>query len=272
MSFLRKLVISLLPAPLLVAAGLICIRFHWRPGPVSSILLSCLAFLAWRLASARQGIPGPRLGSPLGLLLGVGIGAVLTICSIIAMGVVGGYPFELHPPSDFTLLHWPAQQVQAACLEETFVRGGSVHFLASFFGSGWAYLGGSVPFALMHFWSGWFSWRHLVCISSAGLMLSAAYLEYGLLAAIDAHFTWNVLTRLLIESLNWPVGTSVLEGAWTTTFIMLAATLAMIALSHRRNPAQQRHRESDPQDARAAEKVDQPIERGDAAIPINPAE
>ena len=235
MKLLRKLGISLLPFPLM---GLVLLAAPLGPvwGPPGSIVLSCLAFLAWRLLSHRQGIAGPRLGSPFGLLLGVGIGAILTICSVIAMGIVAGYPLEFHPPSRFMLLYWPAQQVRAACLEETFVRGGTVHFLASFFGPAWGYLGGSVPFALLHFCNGWFSWKYLVCITSAGLMLSAVYFEYGLLAAIGVHYAWNALSCLWIDMLNWPVvGRWALEGEWTTMFVMLIATLAIVMVSLRKS-------------------------------------
>jgi membrane protease YdiL (CAAX protease family) len=154
MTLLRKLLICLLPIPLLLVCGLVCVHFRWRPGPVSGMVFSCLTLLVWRVVCAKQGIAAPRVGSPHGLLLGVAIGAVLAICSVAAMGMAGQYPLEIHPPSRFTLLHWPTQQVAAACLEETFVRGGAVHFLASLFGPGWAYLGGSVPFALIHFWTG----------------------------------------------------------------------------------------------------------------------
>ena len=97
-----------------------------------------LGISAWRLIGRWQGIAGPRLGSPFGLLLGMALGAILTVCSVIAMGIVAGYPFEFHPPSRFMLLHWPAQQVRAACLEETFVRGGTVHFSGELF---WTRLG-----------------------------------------------------------------------------------------------------------------------------------
>ncbi len=243
MRLLCKLVISILPFPLMGLIDLGLLRFKiYGPvwGPVLSILLSCLAFLAWRLLSTRQGIAGPRTGSPFGLLVGVALGAILAICSVVAMGVVGGYPVELHPPSRFMLLYWPAQQVHAACLEETFFRGGTVHFLAGFFGPGWAYLGGSVPFALMHFWHVGFSLRYLACISSAGLLLSAVYIEYGLLAAIGVHYAWNVLSCFLIDVLKWPVGGRwALEGEWTTTFIMLIATCAIVMVSRRRKLAQQ---------------------------------
>jgi len=220
--------------------GLVFLKAPLGPvwGPLWGIVLSCLTLLAWRLLSAWQGIAGPRLGSPFGLLLGVGIGAILTVCSVIAMGVVGGYPVELHPPSRFMLLNWPAQQVRAACLEETFVRGGTVHFLTSFFGPGWGYFCGSVPWALMHFCNGWFSWRCFVCIVSAGLMLSAVYLEYGLLAAIGVHYAWNALSCLSIDVLNWPVvGRWALEAEWTTTFVNLIATGAVVMVSRRRKPA-----------------------------------
>ncbi len=154
------------------------------------------------------------------------------------MGVVGAYPVEFRPPSTEMLLRWLAQQTQPACIEETFMRGGTVYFLASFFGPGWAYLGGSVPFGLIHLLNPGLTYKHVVCISSAGLMLSAVFLEHGLLAAIGVHLMWNVLSWYLIVALNWRGGTSVLEGAWTTTFIMLVATLAIIMVSRRRKRAQ----------------------------------
>jgi len=159
------------------------------------------------------------------------------------MGVVGRYPVEFHPLSPDMLLVKLSSQTRPACLEETFMRGGTVHFLAGFFGPGWAYLGGSIPFALMHFCYGGFSCRRLICISSAGLMLSAVYLEHGLLAAIGVHFAWNVLSWHLIDILGWGKfgGTpSALESACTTTFIMLIATLAITMVSRRRKLAQQR--------------------------------
>ncbi len=184
------------------------------------------------------------LGSPLGLLLGLGIGTLLMILSVAAMGIIQGYPFAMHSPSGFTLLQWPRQQIRPACLEETFIRGGTVHFLASFFGLGWAYLGSSVPFALIHFLTRRFNCDFLVCVSSAGLRLSTVYLEHGLLAAIGVHYAWNVLQRLFLEILRWPElgGTSsALESEWTTTLVMLIATIAIVTRSRRRKAAGQRH-------------------------------
>ncbi len=135
-----------------------------------------------------------------------------------------------------------------------------MHFLASFFGPGWGYLGGSVPFALMHFCTGWFSWRYFFCITSAGLMLSAVYLEYGLLAAIGVHYAWNVLSCFLIDVLHWPVvGRWALEGEWTTTLINLIAAGAVVMVSRRRKLTQQRLCASDSQDVNAAEKERQEL-------------
>ena len=156
------------------------------------------------------------------------------------MGVVRACPFEFHPLSTDALLGSLAHHTRPACIEETFVRGGTVHFLASFFGLGWAYLGGSVLFALMHLGNPWFTYEHLVCISAAGLMLSTVYIEYGLLAAIGVHFAWNVLSWYLIVSLQWKEvgGLAALEGDWTTTLIMLIATLAVVVVSRRHKPTQ----------------------------------
>lgn len=248
MRFLCRLVLSILPFPLV---GLVCLKTP--SGPVWSMGFSCLAFLAWCLLSRWQGIAGPRLGSPFALLHGVGIGVLLTIASVIALGIVEGYPIGFDPPSADMLCHRMVSSIRPACVEETFMRGGTVHFVAGFFGPGWAYLGGSAPFALIHFWNGWFSWKHLFCISSAGLMLSAVYLECGLLAAIGVHFTWNVLSAYLIVTLHWQYlgGMRELEGAWTTTFIMLIATVAIVIVSRRRKLAQQQGRLEDHEDTRA---------------------
>ena len=140
MKFLCKLVVSILPFPLV---GLVFLKAPF--GLVWSVGLSCLAFLAWWLLGSWLGIARPRLGSPLGLLFGVGIGAVLVVSSFAAIGVAKGYPVEFQPPAKFWLVQWPIQQLRPACLEETFMRAGTVHFLASFFGPGWGYLGGSLP-------------------------------------------------------------------------------------------------------------------------------
>lgn len=236
MRILCRLVLCVLPYPLI---GFLFYLIG-PAGPVRAVLLSCLTFLVWQRLSAWQGIAGPRLGSPWGLLLGLGIGTALTVCCVIAMGFVEGYSFSIHQPSRFTLLRWPVQQIPAACMEETFTRGGTVHFLASFFGPGWAYLGGSVPFALIHFWFARFRWPFFLGLSSAGFMLSAVYIKHGLLAAIGVHFAWNVLSRLLIEMLDWKVGTIALESAWSTTAILSCATLGIVGISRgwtrRRSP------------------------------------
>ena len=269
MRLLCRLVICVLPFPL---AALVLLKAPG--GPVWSVVFSCLAFLIWRLLSLWQGVAGPRIGSPLGLLLGLGIGIILTVCAVIAMGVVGGYPVAFHPVSSDMLLVKLASQVRPACIEETFTRAGTVHFLASFFGPGWGYLGGSVPFALMHFWNPWFTYKHVFCITSAGLMLSAMYLEHGLLAAIGVHFAWNVLSWFLIVTLHWQHlgGTPALEGAWTTTIILLIATVVIVMVSRRGRLAQQRQCALYAQDVSAAEKVGAPIETRDTATPINPVD
>lgn len=229
-----RLAISILPIPLFFLAMLV---LKGPARPLLSIVLSCLAFLAWWLLSSWQGIARPRVGSPLGLLLGVALGAMLTIGSVAAMGVVGAYPFDFQPfPAD-ALVGSMKHHIRPACVEETFVRAGTVHFLASFFGAGWGYLGGSIPFGVMHLVNPSTTYKHVICISSFGWLASVLYLELGLFAAIGVHFTWNVLSVYLINSLNWAhLGGSAfaLEGAWTTTFLILTVTLAILAVSYRR--------------------------------------
>lgn len=85
MKLLWKLAISILPFPLAGLAGL-----KTPFGPAWSIGVSCLAFCIWWLLCRWQGIARPRLGSPLGLLLGVGIGVVLVVSSLTAIGVMEG--------------------------------------------------------------------------------------------------------------------------------------------------------------------------------------
>lgn len=231
MKFLCKLIISLLPFPLAILV-LVKAPHGW----VWSIAISCLAFFVWQRLSAWQGIAGPRLGSPLGLLRGVCIGIALTLCAIIARDIAGGYPLKFHPCS----LNLPARlasEARPACIEETFLRGGNVHFLAGFFGTGWGYLGGSILFGLGHIFNPQFTFTDFLCASSAGFLFSVMYFEYGLLASIGVHLTWNILSRYLTFAMHWnglggmPAN---IESVWTTTFINLIATFAIIVISRRR--------------------------------------
>jgi hypothetical protein len=86
-------------------------------------------------------------------------------------------------------------------------------------------------------------------------MLSAVYLEHGLLAAIGVHYAWNVLTRIMVEMLSWQGGTHALEGAWTTTLILLVATAAIITVSRRRKLPCQIQGGSDAHDVGLGEEI-----------------
>jgi membrane protease YdiL (CAAX protease family) len=97
---------------------------------------------------------------------------------------------------------------------------------------------GAIPFGLLHllnFASGdQIQWNYILGTTLAGLFLSLIFLRHGLMAAILAHYLWNVLASLSVEVFQIPQ--EVLEGG-RGTYSALVVLCIWLSISLRKNPA-----------------------------------
>jgi uncharacterized protein len=196
---------------------------------VTGILGGICLFLIIKFFSRKTNIGPTNIGSWSSLLFGCFAGLVISLTS--------GYLFYAtkQPATDFTKYSNKIGprfigNVSPAIIEEIAFRGGVVHAVTSFWGKGLGLLSGSVPFGLIHLVGRLLGkpiglW-HVIGVTSAGLLLSIAYLRFGLLFVIGVHWIWNSLCGVWVSIFELPRngGVQIIEGAWTTVLVLLVGT------------------------------------------------
>jgi membrane protease YdiL (CAAX protease family) len=121
-------------------------------------------------------------------------------------------------------------QVRAAVIEEIGFRLGILVFAYAFYGRIAALVAGSIPFGVLHllnFISGEpIYWLYIIGTTIAGLFLSAIFIRYGLMSAIIAHYSWNVLASVTSIALSMPQEN--IEGSYQTLLILTGLSLFLI--------------------------------------------
>ena len=88
-------------------------------------------------------------------------------------------------------------------------------------------MSGSLPFGLIHLVGRLLGKPvgvlHVIGVTAAGLLLSLAYLRFGLMFAIGVHWIWNSLCGTWVSIFGLPKngGVQMIEGAWTTVLVLL---------------------------------------------------
>jgi membrane protease YdiL (CAAX protease family) len=124
-----------------------------------------------------------------------------------------------------------AAGIFAAAVEEVGFRAGLVHVLDQLFNPATGLVGGSIVFGLAHLLNRFLGQRyapmHILAATFAGLLFSAAYLQFGLFYVIGIHWSWNSLCGCWITlfKLDTRTGTQVFEGTLTTTFVVITAAI-----------------------------------------------
>lgn len=121
-------------------------------------------------------------------------------------------------------------QFRPAILEEVGFRFGIVSVGLHYFGRNTALILGAVPFGVSHllnFLTGDpIYWEYILGTSIAGLFLTAAYFAYGVLGAISAHYTWNVLASLSSKASSFKQ--QELEAGFGTYFVLVILTIYLL--------------------------------------------
>jgi membrane protease YdiL (CAAX protease family) len=184
---------------------------------------------AW--AASRTLVAPPRWGTAPHALLGLLIGVVVSVAAALLFWWTRAPELDLGAMRN-RLLERLTANVGPAALEEAGFRGGLVHLLTAFFGPAAGLVGGSVPFGLAHLF-GLLLGRHVgagivIGTGAAGLLLSLVYVRFGLIAAFAAHLSWNVLAGSWAQAFGMQRGgIEALEGAWTTSLVLLAAAILL---------------------------------------------
>lgn len=114
-------------------------------------------------------------------------------------------------------------QVRPALIEEVGFRFGLALFASIYFGRTAGVIAGALPFGIMHllnFATGQpIIWNYILGTTVAGALLTLIFFRHGLLAAILAHYCWNVFASVSARSFSFQQ--EALEGA-ATTFAVLA--------------------------------------------------
>lgn len=134
------------------------------------------------------------------------------------------------PLSVTVLIEQMLFQVRPALIEEVGFRFGLVFLGHAFFGRNIALLAGSLPFGVLHllnFMSGQeVMWEYIIGTAIAGLYLSLIFLSYGFVAAIVAHYSWNVLAAT--SSHHFSFKQEQLEGGVATLITLLVTSLFLL--------------------------------------------
>ncbi len=185
--------------------------------------------------SAKTHISQMNFGNWKALLIGCALGLVVSLLS--------GYLFHVtqNPDTDFGRLTEGIGprfigNISPAVIEEVVFRGGIVHSVTVLWGEGLGLASGSIPFGLIHLIGRLLGkpvglW-HVLGVTAAGLLLSVAYLKFGLLFAIGVHWIWNSLCGTWVTVFGLPKynGVQMIEGAWTTVLVLLCFTVILFFL------------------------------------------
>lgn len=118
-------------------------------------------------------------------------------------------------------------QIRPAIIEEVGFRYGIAGLIFAFFGLVPALVAGSIPFGILHmlnFLSGDpIYWEYIIGTTVAGLFLTLVFLRHGLVAAILAHYTWNVLASTSAEILRIPQ--EKIEAGYPTLIILAVVSV-----------------------------------------------
>lgn len=194
---------------------------EWRPF-VAAFAGSILAFILYLFISYLQKFSVIKFQCPLlsqESWLGLAYAGVAFAASISFQQEQIGAPGSDIAP---VIIEQMLFQLRPALIEEVGFRFGIVVFALGFFGFFPAIIAGSIPFGLLHimnFISGLpIDWLYIIGTSVAGLFLTLLFLNYGLAAAIIAHYSWNVLASVTANIFK--ISQVEIEGSLSTLAIL----------------------------------------------------
>lgn len=199
------------------------IFLEWRPltAAVVGTLLSAILFLS--ILRAQKLLCIPYDSKPMGANSWIGVlySSLAFITSFLFL--VPDLSEVASRPSAQLLLDQALFQLRPALIEEVGFRFGIVVFAVAFFGRIPGLIAGSIPFGILHllnFLSGQpIYWEYIIGTSIAGLFLTLIFMGFGLVAAILAHYTWNVLASVSSEVFRIPQEN--IEGGTPTLLVLL---------------------------------------------------
>lgn len=169
---------------------------------------------------------------------GLSYSFIIFAISLVLLIAQDQLKFSFSGPPGILLIEQIFFQLRPALIEEIGFRFGLVLLGFAFFGRNFGLLAGSLPFGVLHllnFMSGQeVIWEYIVGTAIAGLYLSLVFMNYGLVAAIVAHYSWNVLAATSAQLYSFKQ--EQLEGG-TGTLILLLLSSAVLLIQHRNRPA-----------------------------------
>ena len=200
---------------LILASKLEKFEAGWRPelSAVWGIVLGTALLVLYRFLIKSLGTRSFQISSSIrqitaAILLVVGIFTVSVIC-------LHGEWMARTEITPGMIIDDLLYQVRPAYGEEVGFRFGLANLTFGFFGFYPALIAGAVPFGLIHimnFATGHpVEWDYILGVSLGGLLLTAIFMNFNLMASVIAHYVWNFLALFFSKGFGLPQER--LEGA-----------------------------------------------------------